>query len=286
MSDQNPASAIGASLGLQEPELQPLSGGMVGEVYLAAWPGGKRAVVKVDRRPEPQLALEGMMLQYLADQSRLPVPRVLLSRPDILALEFLPGHSRFSPEAERHAAELLADLHGRAGPRYGFDCDTLIGLLPQPNPWSDSWPTFFAQQRLLFLGRRAVDQGAMPAALCGRLERLCARLEELLPASPLPSLLHGDIWTSNLLADGDRITGVLDPAIYYGHAEVELAYIALFHSLGEPFFQRYEELRPLEGAFYGRRIHIYQLYPLLSHVCHFGGSYVQSTAQKLDLLGF
>ena len=75
----------------------------------------------------------------------------------------------------------------------------------------------------------------MPRAMLGRFEALCLRLDTLIEPPPAPALVHGDIWASNLLAQNGRITGVLDPAIYYGHPEVELAYIFLFHSFGQPF---------------------------------------------------
>jgi fructosamine-3-kinase len=108
----------------------------------------------------------------------------------------------------------------------------------------------------------------------------------LIEAPAAPALVHGDIWASNLLVQDGRITGVLDPALYYGHPEVELAYIFLFHSFGQSFLQRYQALRPISPGFFEERIHVYQLYPLLSHVCHFGGHYVKDTSDKLTQLGF
>ncbi len=169
---------------------------------------------------------------------------------------------------------------------YGFDADTLIGLLPQPNPWSDSWPSFFAEHRLLHLAYLAAQSKRMPVQVVRRVEALCTRIGNLLDNQGTPSLVHGDVWAANLLAEGGRITAVLDPAIYFGHPEVELAYIFLFNSLGQPFYDRYTEIRPLASGFFEERIVVYQLYPLLSHVCHFGGHYVQSTEAHLSRLGF
>jgi fructosamine-3-kinase len=259
---------------------------MVGEVYAATLADGSQVVVKVDRRAEPQLAIEGMMLRYLAETSALPVPNVYHSEPALLIMQFLPGHSRFDDRAEAHAAELLAQLHDISADAYGFQADTLIGLLPQPNPWNTDWIDFFATQRLLHLGQIAVQMDRMPVAMLHRLEALCRRLDEFIDAPPASSLVHGDVWSSNLLVQDSRVTGVLDPAIYYGHPEVELAYIFLFHSFGQPFLQRYHSLRPIAPGFFEERIHVYQIYPLLSHVCHFGGHYVQDTAEKLSLLRF
>jgi fructosamine-3-kinase len=139
---------------------------------------------------------------------------------------------------------------------------------------------------LLALARLAVAWQRMPSSLLARIDRMAAHLEDWLEEPEQPALLHGDLWSANVLAVGDRITGFLDPAIYFGHPEIELAYMRLFHSFGDPFFQHYAALRPISPGFFELRVHIYNLYPLLSHVCHFGGSYVQSVAQTLDWLGF
>lgn len=271
----------------EPPSLHPLHGGMIGEVYRAAWPDTDSALaVKVDDGPDPQLDVEGMMLRYLAAHSELPTPRVHHASPRLLVMDFVRGQSRFNAASEAHAAELLAALHTVHAPACGLERDTLIGALPQPNPWTNSWVDFFAEQRLLHLGRTAVEMGRMPAELLGRVEALCGRLGELIDEPVRPALVHGDIWSANVLADGDRVTAFLDPAIYYGHFEVELAYIFLFHTFGQPFLRRYHQLNPIPTGFFETRIHIYQLYPLLSHICHFGGGYVDSTAQTLARLGF
>ena len=89
-----------------------------------------------------------------------------------------------------------------------------------------------------------------------------------------------------VLAENGRITAFLDPALYFAVDEMELAYIALFNSFGTPFFRRYEEIRPLPPGFYEERRHLYSLYPLLSHVCHFGGSYVGMVDSVLRRFGF
>jgi fructosamine-3-kinase len=98
-------------------------------------------------------------------------------------------------------------------------------------------------------------------------------------------LIHGDIWTTNVLAHQDKITAFIDPAIYYAHAEMELAYITLFNTFGTAFFQQYHALRPIEPGFFEERRDIYNLYPLLVHVRLFGGGYVGSVAQILDHFG-
>ncbi|MDA1107044.1 MAG: fructosamine kinase family protein [Proteobacteria bacterium] len=277
---------IAAVIGAMPLSIEPLSGGCVGEVYRVTLADHGSLVAKVDRSAQPRLACEGRMLSYLAEHSRLPVPAVLHSSASLLLMEYLDGESHFSGAAQRHAAELLAELHDISAPRgFGFEEDTLIGGLHQPNPWAASWIEFFRDQRLMYMGGVAVEAGRMPHTLLGRLERFAARLDEWLEEPARPSLIHGDVWTTNVLARSGRITGFIDPAIYYAHAEIELAFTTLFGTFDEDFFRRYEELRPIAPGFMEVRRDIYNLYPLLVHVRLFGGGYVASVDSLLRRFG-
>lgn len=263
-----------------------LHGGCIAEVSRVDLADGRRLVAKIEGGSEAGLTLEAYMLRYLAEHSSLPVPRVLHAEDDLLLLEHLPGSSTITPGAERHAAELLAELHGVSADAYGLECDTLIGALPQPNPQTSSWIEFFREHRLLYMTQVASRSGNLPNQLRRRLDRFAWELDEYLDEPPQPSLIHGDVWTSNVLVENHRITGFLDPALYYADAEMELAYITLFHTFSEPFLERYQELRPIRDGFFEQRRDIYSLYPLLVHVAHFGGSYARSVESTLMHLGF
>ena len=263
-----------------------LPGGSIGEVHLVKMADGEQLVAKLGGRAEGGLLIEAAMLRYLADHSQLPVPAVIHAEDTLLILEFLPGRSEFSPAAEADAARHLAALHTITAPRFGFDSDTLIGAFSQPNPWSEDWIPFFAEQRLLYMGRLCLEAERLPASYLRRLEAFCDQLDRWLLAPAAPALVHGDIWATNVLAQGDQISAFLDPALYYGHAEVELAYIALFGTFAEPFFRRYQEIRPLPPGFFETRRDVYNLYPLLVHVRHFGGSYLNGVDRTLARFGF
>lgn len=280
------SAQIEEALGTIPTAIEPLSGGCVGQVYAVKLPGGKQVVAKVDERAHPCLDLEGYMLRYLGEQSELPVPAVYHSSPRLLIMAFLPGDSRFSAAAQAHAAELLAALHQVRAPRFGHERATLIGSLQQPNPWYDRWIPFFREQRLHYMARKAEEAGRLPAAIRARVERLATNLDRWLEEPEHPSLIHGDVWTTNVLAMGERITGFVDPAIYYAHPEIELAFTTLFGTFGDPFFARYRELRPLPAGFFEERRHIYNLYPLLVHVRLFGGTYVGSVDNILSRFGY
>jgi fructosamine-3-kinase len=266
-------------------QIDSLSGGSVGKVYLLHMGKGTRLVAKVDEGPEPRLNIEGFMLDFLREESELPVPKRIHCDPRLLIMEFMPGSSTFSISAQQDAAEKLAALHALTARQFGLHCPTLIGGLHQPNTWRESWIEFFTEQRLLYMTEKAVDEGRLPVALATRITALAARLDRLLLEPDKPALLHGDVWTTNVLAGDGRVTAFLDPAIYYGAPEIELAFITLFSTFREPFFARYHELRPIAPGFFEERRHIYNLYPLLVHVRLFGGGYVGQVEQTLRRFG-
>lgn len=267
-------------------DVEALSGGCIGQVYRLRLADGQQLVAKVDESTDPRLNVEGYMLHYLAEHSELPVPKVVHSTSQLLLMTYLPGNSHLDADAQVHAAELLAALHETTAPAFGLERDTLIGGLHQPNPWTERWLDFFREQRLLFMADAGVAAGRLPRDVRTRLARFVAYLEQWLEEPERPSLIHGDVWTTNVLAHNGRISGFVDPAIYYAHPEIELAFTTLFNTFGDPFFARYQALRPLQPGFFEVRRDIYNLYPLLVHVRLFGGSYVHSVDRTLRRFGF
>ncbi len=263
---------------------RPLSGGCVGDVFAVDLADGTELVAKLGDAGSG-LEREGFMLRYLAERSPLPMPDVLHADDRLLLMTRLPAGGRIDAAAERHAADLVAALHDVGGPGFGFEMDTVIGGLAQLNPLSESWVEFFRDWRLLDMGRRAVEAGRLPAPVLTRLERLAARLGEWIEEPKAPSLVHGDMWGGNVLARDGRITGFIDPAIYFADAEIELAFVTLFATFGDTFFARYREHRPMKPGFFEARRDLYNLYPLLVHVRLFGGSYVGSVERTLTRFG-
>lgn len=267
-------------------DIEPLGGGCVSAVYLVRLGDGERLVAKLDESGEGASSIEAEMLRYLAANTALPVPAVRHVGDHLLLLDYLPGGSRFNRSAERHAAELLAALHTISAEAYGFEFDTLIGGLHQPNTPGSSWIDFFREQRLLYMAAEAMRAGRLPITIFQRIESISEHLEKWLFEPEQPSLIHGDVWTTNILALGNHITGFLDPAIYFAHAEIELAFITLFHTFGRDFYDRYAEIHPIAPDFFEERCDIYNLYPLLVHVRLFGGAYVSSVTRTLEKYGY
>ena len=278
---------IEAITGQRPDRISALSGGCVGDVYKAEMPSGRDLVAKVGDGPGSGLKLEGRMLVYLAEHAHLAVPQVLFADDELLLMERVDAGGGLGRDAQRHAAELVAALHAITTDQgFGFNFDTVIGGLHQPNPWTASWRAFFAEQRLIYMGREAERAGRLPTAVMARVERFAGAIERWIDEPAQPSLIHGDMWTGNVLSAHGRITGFIDPAIYFADPEIELAFTTLFGTFGDAFFERYNELRPMRAGFVEARRDIYNLYPLLVHVRLFGGSYVGSVERTLAHFGF
>lgn len=219
---------------------------------------------------------EARDLELLRTQGPLRVPRVLaLDHPDegggLMLMEFLEAAPRRASYWEDFGAA-LARLHGATQSSFGLEYDNHIGSLPQSNRAHATWAGFFAEERLRPQVRLLAKQGG-EAELERLLDRLRSKLESLFPPHP-PALLHGDLWSGNVLVDDTGGPAVIDPAAYYGHPEMDLAFTQMFGRFPRAFYEAYAEHRPLEPGF-EERCDLYNLYPLLVHANLFGGGYVQ-----------
>jgi len=278
------ADRIEQLIGKRPLRMAAMGGGCIAPVYHCELAGGERVVAK---QPSPGRTLdcEAWMLGYLKQHSALPVPAVVAATPDLLLLEYMDSGDPLDARAEAHLAELLAALHAIKGPLFGFERDTLIGPLDQPNPPMPRWLDFFREQRLLHRARAAHAAGRLPARFLARIEALAARLGDWIEEPAHPSLIHGDCWSGNVLVKAGRIAGFIDPAIHWAHPEIELAFGTLFGPFGDAFFRRYAERAPLAPGFFEARRDLYNLYPLLVHVQLFGGGYANSVARTLEKFG-
>ena len=278
---------IEAITGQRADRISALSGGCVGDVYKIDMPKGRDLVAKLGDGSTDGLILEGRMLAYLAQHSTAPVPPVLFADATLLLMERLESGGGLGAVVQRHGAEVVAALHNITTDKgFGFDFDTVIGGLHQPNPWTTSWRDFFAEQRLVYMACEGERAGRLPPATRARVERFAGALERWIDEPAQPSLIHGDLWAGNVLSAHGRISGLIDPAIYYADPEIELAFSTLFDTFGDAFFARYQELRPIRAGFFEERRDIYNLYPLLVHVRLFGGSYVAAVERTLSQFGY
>lgn len=213
-----------------------MGGGCVGDVYKVALSDGETLVAKVGDAGSG-LALEGDMLRYLSNHSSLPVPDVLHADDTLLLMTLMPAGGSLNGSAQIHAADLVAALHDVSAGTFGFPFDTVIGGLHQPNPEMTSWLSFFAEHRLMEMGRQGLNAGRLPSGLMKRLENFAGNLTRWLEEPSRPSLIHGDMWGGNVLANEGRISGFIDPAIYFADRKSNSPSRPCFPPLGMSSFR-------------------------------------------------
>lgn len=227
---------------------------------------------------------QGLSLLRSVDSS-LVIPRVLAAEvpgtdvPGFLLLDWIepgiPGDT-FWEELGRG----LASLHRNLSESYGADADNFIGRLPQLNTRAGKWPEFFRDYRLEPQVKRARERQLWVASWDSSLTSLYGRLSDLLPERPEASILHGDLWSGNIMVTSTGRAALIDPAAYHGHREADLAMTELFGGFQTGFYDAYKEAWPLEPDYPTRR-EIYNLYHLLNHLNHFGHSYSGAVASTL-----
>ncbi len=266
VSDWLKAQACGQVVSVRQ-----VGGGCINNGARLQTTSGRTFFLKTNRStPADMFAREAEGLEALAVNGGPRVPTPYLYGADFLLLEDLspaPRQKEYWPEFGRR----LATLHNHTQLRYGFQHDNYIGSTPQSNTWTQDGYTFFAEQRLSYQARLASQKALLGKHEVSRVEELCKRLPELIPAQPA-SLIHGDLWSGNAITDESGSPAIIDPAAHYGWAEAELAMTSLFGTFPDVFYRAYQEVRPLEPGF-KERFPLYNLYHLLNHLNLFGSGY-------------
>ena len=265
-------------------DARPLGGGCIHEAARVDTPSGS-VFCKWNVGPAGRgFGAEARGLEALRDAAGdggLVIPEVIGwteatdDEPGWLALEYLPPSSPGADYDDR-LGRGLATLHAQVGGRWGWSEDNLIGTLPQANPPTERWADFWAESRLGPQLELAVAGGRISGADQRLLERATAASRTLLDdvESDGPSVVHGDLWAGNVHAGPDGRPVLIDPAVFRGHREVDLAMAALFGGLSERAGAAYREAAPLAEE-HRRRRPVYQLYYLLVHLNLFGRSYLE-----------
>lgn len=230
------------------------------------------------------LITEAMMLKYLK-KNHLNVPEIIKLEKYKLYTEFHENNGQINKRVEEEIAINLSSVHNISNDYYGFEKDTIIGPYQQFNKRYTSWIDFFTEQRILNFAILAFEEGTMPLEYLRRIEKFIVGVRKFLYEPEKPSLLHGDIWKGNIIVSNGKVY-YINPAIYFGHNEIELAFILMFNTLGDHFFNAYNEIKPIEDGFFEERASIYNLYPYLVHVRSFGDSYLSSTDKLLKSFGY
>ncbi|MGZ8336706.1 MAG: fructosamine kinase family protein [Allosphingosinicella sp.] len=263
------ARRVAALVGVDETSLERLAGGDLSEIFLVRREDGHESVAKGG----PASGVEAAMLRTLA--ATVPAPRVEAEYDGILLLERIAHDGLFSANAWADIGACLARLHARHGDHYGWPADYALGSVQLDNRQRDDWPGFWTEQRLV------ATASLLDRPWRERVYRLVSGLGDRLPPRPPPALLHGDLWTGNILVRGGRLAALIDPACCHGHAEVDLAMLTLFDTPPEAFWSAYGDLEPE----WRERGPIYQLFPALVHLRLFGAGYAELVNRLLTAAG-
>lgn len=256
--------------------VEPAGGGCINHGARIENESGRRIFLKWNADvPSGFFEAEADGLRALRAREALRVPEPLAwgggeGGPSWLLLEYVdPGPG--SNEAQARLGQGLARIHeGGSHEGFGWHRDNWIGSLPQANTRSASWGVFWCDLRLLPQLERARAGGHLHDAVLDRVVELAAAA---LQNVRTPELLHGDLWSGNAYASRDGEAVLVDPAVYEGHGEVDLAMADLFGGFTRPFWDAYAATRGISAEFLAYRKDLYQLYYLLVHVNLFGGSY-------------
>lgn len=260
-----------------------ISGGDINDAYELILTTGDRVFMKSNIRSNSSFfTAEAEGLAAIARTDTIGTPRVLGYGTDndraFLLLEFITGKNRVSDYWENFGRQ-LAKMHTVdtkeyvTGGVYGFNSDNYIGYSKQINTSHSDWIGFFRDCRLDPQFRAA--EKYFDASERKRINRLLERLDALLIEPEQPSLLHGDLWSGNFMTGDDGKAWIIDPAVYVGHAEADIAMTELFGGFSEIFYDAYREAAPMQAGYEDRR-DLYNLYQLLNHLNMFGSSYLSA----------
>ena len=281
---------FGKSVAIQRTDR--VAGGDINKSYAVTLNTGDTIFMKANAKEKAaSFTAEAAGLFAIAQTGTIKTPKILCAGTDdgeevgysFLLMEYINSGEKRSDYWETLARELAAmhqaDSAAFCEQGFGFYEDNFIGARPQDNAPAATWVEFFRDKRLAPQFKAA--DANFSSADRSRVTKLLDHLEDFLIEPKKPSLLHGDLWSGNVMADPDGKAMLIDPAVYVGHAEADLAMTELFGGFPPAFYQAYREANPLESGYESRR-DLYNLYQLLNHLNLFGQSYLGAVLSIVD----
>lgn len=264
--------------GFKVQHYEPVHGGDINDAYCLITASGKFFLKVNDRNKYPAMfEKEARGLDLLRKNSSFVIPRVIAQGTtddkQYLVLQWLEKRSPEKGIWERFG-QALAMMHQQSRKYFGLDEDNYIGSLKQINDQHENWSSFYAQCRIMPLVEILHNKNVVSSKDVKAAHAFCNKLENIFPAEPA-SLLHGDLWAGNYLIHSSGEPAIYDPAVYFGHREMDIGMTRLFGGFDQQFYNAYNHYYPLERD-WQRRLPLSQLYPILVHAVLFGGHYVSS----------
>ncbi|KGX83264.1 fructosamine kinase family protein [Pontibacillus marinus] len=260
-----------------------ISGGDINQAYYIQTNEHEYFIKGNSNVSEHFFRVEAKGLKLMKETGAVNVPEVYyyddpVEGEGVIALEWIQGNK--DSNTEEKLGEQLASMHQHFGESHGFDEDTFIGLLPQPNKFYDKWVDYYHECRLVSQFNIAAERGRLPLDRKHLLKKLMERLPEWIDYGAKPSLLHGDLWGGNWMAGKNGSPYLIDPSVLYGDHAFEIAFTELFGGYSDAFYQAYQDNFPLPEHYEDIK-EIYQLYYLLVHLNLFGEAYAGSVDRIL-----
>ena len=266
---------------------EPLSGGCISNAYKVTFEDNLSYLIKVNEHsPADMFIKEAHGLQELRKANSIKVPEVILYNAGYILLEFISSATKKKDFFEEFGRK-FARMHKHTAVEFGFYEDNYIGSTTQINTNDEStrnnWTSFYFNNRLLYQFKLAEKNGYADSEFRKVFAKIADKIETILEGSDeTPALLHGDLWSGNYMADEKGEACIIDPAVYYGNREADLAMTKLFGGFPASFYQTYNEIYPLKVGWEYRE-NIYMLYHVINHLNLFGSGYY---ALALSLMKF
>jgi len=283
--NQEIRNTIEEKAGIRIKTYSALSGGCISNAYKIVDESGKNYFLKVNSHPKDLFIKEANGLSELKKANAIRVPEVIVCNEEFLLTEFIDQRNRSKIFFEDFGRR-FGELHKYKEDKFGFYEDNYIGSNPQINIASsnedNNWAEFYFNKRILYQYKLAENNGYATTELKNGIFQLEKKIEGIIGDSvEPPSLLHGDLWGGNYIIDENGFVCLIDPAVYYGHREADLAMTKLFGGFSNEFYYSYNECFPLKDD-YEYRENIYKLYHVLNHLNLFGNSYYSHTISLVN----
>tara|TARA_B100000212_G_scaffold74239_1_gene52388 strand:+ start:1191 stop:2060 length:870 start_codon:yes stop_codon:yes gene_type:complete len=248
----------------------------------------KRYIVKFyDKKQHGFNAIEAeaLNLQYLNRKKIKKFPKIIKSNKMYLIIEYIENDKDLPKKSNHDLLKVITDIHQSTNKYYGFEFNTQIGGDEQINSKTNNWINFFKENRLINIFEKINKSNPMPSPINFRIEKLINYIENILPATPIPRLLHGDLWEGNILFNKSKVNGLIDPGSFFGHNEIELAYLRWFNPkfIDSDFINKYNDYIEINSNYIDYEP-VYQIYYSLMNVYLWDRSYIKNTEELLNKL--
>ena len=219
-------------------------------------------------------------LIYLLNKFPNLFPSIKYKSKDLLIIDYIDSNNIKNYDYQEQLALEMLKIHGITSDKFGFEFDAQVGGLKQPNNLEENWIDFFVNHRLNMVFEDINKNDSLPSNLNRKIEKLMKDLENRLPKKPKPSLLHGDLWEGNILFHNGELAGLIDPGVFFGHNEMEIAYLTWFKYVNDTFLNFYSNNKIIDKN-YKDYEPIYQIFFSLLNVRLWDRNYYIKDVQKL-----